>query len=67
MLNIQEIHEAIKNLEQHCPTTYSNCAKLASLYIIRQFYNKDELRSPQGDMLMPMGGMYDNNLELGMR
>lgn len=38
MLNLREIEQAIKELE-NSSTTYNNCMKLASLYIIR-----DELR-----------------------
>ena len=34
MLNLHEIEEAIKELEMGS-TTYNNCMKLASLYIIR--------------------------------
>lgn len=35
MLNINEINEAITNLENG-PTTYDSCSKLASLYIVRR-------------------------------
>lgn len=34
MLNLREIEEAIKELESGS-STYNNCMKLASLYIVR--------------------------------
>lgn len=42
MLNLREIEEAIKELESGS-STYNNCMKLASLYIVR-----DELMKKQG-------------------
>lgn len=42
MINLHEVEEAIRDLEQSS-STYNNCMKLASLYIIR-----DELRKSQG-------------------
>lgn len=42
MLNLREIEQAIRQLE-NSPTTYNNCMKLASLYIVR-----DELRKESG-------------------
>ena len=39
MLNLREIEEAIKELEMGS-TTYNNCMKLASLYIIRDEMKK---------------------------
>lgn len=41
MLNLHEIEEAIRNLENGS-ATYNNCMKLASLYIVR-----DELRQKE--------------------
>ncbi len=40
-MNIHEINEAIRELENG-PTTYHNCMKLASLYIVRDMYGKGE-------------------------
>ena len=42
MLNLHEIEEAIRELEEGS-ATYNNCMKLASLYIVR-----DELKEKQG-------------------
>ncbi len=39
-MNMNEINEAIRELEEG-PTTYHNCMKLASLYIVRDMYGKD--------------------------
>ncbi len=58
MLNLREIEEAIKQLEMGS-TTYNNCMKLASLYIIR-----DEMKK-QGQGMYTYGRnypmMYDKN------
>ena len=40
MININEIDDEIKKLEE-CPLTYSLCEKLASLYIIKEHYEKE--------------------------
>lgn len=40
MINIDEINKEIKKLEE-CPLTYSLCEKLASLYIIKDHYEKE--------------------------
>lgn len=40
MLNLREIEQAIKDLE-NSPTTYNNCMKLASLYIVRDTLRKE--------------------------
>ena len=42
MINLREVEEAIKQLENSA-ATYNNCTKLASLYIVR-----DELMKKQG-------------------
>lgn len=42
MINLHEVEEAIRELEEGS-STYNNCMKLASLYIIR-----DELRKGSG-------------------
>ena len=42
MLNLREVEEAIRELEESS-ATYNNCMKLASLYIVR-----DELKEKQG-------------------
>lgn len=42
MLNLHEVEEAIRELENGS-ATYNNCMKLASLYIVR-----DELRQKEG-------------------
>ena len=39
MLNIDEIHEEIKKLENCNCTSWDVCKKLAILYIIREHYN----------------------------
>ena len=39
MLDLQDVNSSIKALENG-DTTYENCEKLASLYIIRQYFNK---------------------------
>ena len=51
MLNLREIEEAIKELEMGS-TTYNNCMKLASLYIIR-----DEMKK-QGHTMYSYGRYY---------
>lgn len=46
MLNMEQIHEAIYKLENQCSTNYSNCLKLASLYIIRDHYvSNDDMKN----------------------
>ena len=40
MLNLTELINSIQELESG-PTTYSNCSKLASLYIVRDHLNPD--------------------------
>lgn len=42
MLNLREVEEAIRDLE-NSSATYNNCMKLASLYIVR-----DELKQKEG-------------------
>lgn len=42
MLNLREVEEAIRDLENGS-ATYNNCMKLASLYIVR-----DELKQKEG-------------------
>ena len=51
MLDMNEIYKAIEELEQKCPTTYPNCEKLASLYIIRQYYRGWEQEKETDDPL----------------
>lgn len=52
-MNLHEIEEAIRELEQGS-CTYGNCAKLASLYIIREEMRK----SGQGMYTYARGGNY---------
>lgn len=40
MIDINEINKEIKKLEEY-PLTYSLCEKLASLYIIKDHYDKE--------------------------
>ncbi len=42
MVDINEINEEIKKLENSDCTTYSLCQKLASLYIVREHLPKEE-------------------------
>ncbi len=42
MLNLREVEQAIRQLE-NSSATYNNCMKLASLYVVR-----DELKKKQG-------------------
>lgn len=44
MLNIDEINNTIEELE-NASTTFDTCSKLASLYIVREFYKKPENRN----------------------
>jgi len=44
MINIDEINSEIKKLEE-CPLTYSLCEKLASLYIIKDYYEKHYMQN----------------------
>lgn len=39
-MNLKEIHHAICELEDGA-TTFSNCAKLADLYIVRENFKKE--------------------------
>ena len=41
MLNIEEIHEEIKKLENCDHTTYEVCQKLAILYTVRNNYTEN--------------------------
>lgn len=41
MLDIADIENTISKLESGS-TSYDNCLKLASLYIVRDYYNKEE-------------------------
>ena len=43
MINLREVEETIKDLENGA-ATYNNCMKLASLYIIR-----DEMKKKEGE------------------
>lgn len=52
-MNLHEIEEAIRELEQGA-CTYGNCAKLASLYIIREEMRKNG----QGMYTYARGGNY---------
>ena len=45
MLNMEEIHKEIKNLEECDKTTYDVCKKLAILYIVR-----DHMKMPETKM-----------------
>ena len=41
-MNINEIDEEIKKLEQNEYTTYGNCYKLAVLYTVRDHFPKEK-------------------------
>mgnify|MGYP007069951280 CR=1 FL=1 len=66
MLKIGEINEAIRDLEENCPTTYSNCLKLASLYIVKDYYMKSDNAMYDDEMNMPIGqqGQGNNPLDI---
>ena len=63
MLNLYEIQEAIRELENDS-ATYNNCMKLASLYIVR-----DELKKKEGSNNYRYYPMYErrNNSSYGYR
>lgn len=42
MLDLEEINNTIEELE-HSNTTFANCEKLASLYIVRNYFKTTEL------------------------
>lgn len=50
MLNVEEIHKEIKDLEQCDKTTYDVCKKLAILYTVR-----DHLKMPETKMNAGIG------------
>lgn len=55
MLNIDEIHEEIKKLENCNCTSWDVCKKLAILYIIREHYNNSPSQKDNGvSMTNPM-------------
>ena len=45
MVDINEINEEIKRLENSDCTSYSLCQKLASLYIVREYLPKGEQKA----------------------
>lgn len=49
-MNINEIDEEIKKLEQNEYTTYGNCYKLAVLYTVRDHFPKEK----KGKEVLPM-------------
>ena len=59
MLNLREVEEAIRELE-NSSSTYNNCMKLASLYIVR-----DELKQKEGQFYNY--GYYPINYERNSR
>ena len=57
MINMNEIEEEIKRLEECDCTTYSICEKLAILYIVRAHYKgqpAEEMRSSASMMSTPL-------------
>ena len=50
MLDITEINNTIEELENGS-TTFDNCLKLASLYIVRDNYKQDEVEEELDDIL----------------
>lgn len=48
MLNMDEIHEEIKKLENCNCTSWDVCKKLAILYIIREHYNNSPIQKDTG-------------------
>lgn len=40
MIDLKEINEEIERLENYDHTTYQVCEKLATLYIVREYYDK---------------------------
>jgi len=59
MINLKEINEEIKKLENSDCTTYSICDKLAKLYIVRDHFqngnsnNITKMESPMMNNMMP--------------
>ena len=52
MLNLQEIEESIKDLE-NSSTTYDNCSKLASLYIVRDKMKQNDVVEDELNDVLP--------------
>lgn len=50
MLDIEQVSDTIKELEQS-DTTFDNCIKLASLYIVRNNYPTDDVSTELDDIL----------------
>ena len=50
MINIKEIEEEIKKLENCNYTTYQVCSKLADLYIVKNYFKKREDNSDMTTM-----------------
>lgn len=53
MLNIEEINEEIKKLEESDCTTHSICQKLASLYIVRDHLPKEMSKDISKNISVP--------------
>lgn len=49
-MNIADINRTIKELEDDS-TTFENCGKLASLYIVRDKFSKDKVQNELDDIL----------------
>lgn len=57
MLNLQEIEDSIKDLEESS-TTYDNCARLASLYIVRDRLKQDDVVEDELNDVLPSYRQY---------
>ncbi|MBO7535544.1 MAG: hypothetical protein J6T34_00100 [Bacilli bacterium] len=55
MIDIKEINEEIERLENCNCTTYQVCEKLATLYIVREYYSKaDNVPITKSTIASPM-------------
>lgn len=52
MLDMSEIHEEIKKLEDCDCTNYDVCKKLAILYIVKNYYPQKETTMPAAKIAM---------------
>lgn len=59
MLNIDEINNTIEKLENE-DTTYANCSKLASLYIVRDHISNNDVIIKEYNDILPSYNMYVN-------
>lgn len=51
MINIKEINEEIKHLENSDCTTYKVCEKLAILYIVKHYFEKEHGQENNTEMV----------------